>query len=68
MYGQLVDFHKVRPKAHCRVPYTDEENPALGHWVAKQRGAFKGGDMDEERMNRLKQLHFTWNMKGNPRK
>jgi hypothetical protein len=24
--------------------------------------------MDEERIDRLDQLHFIWNMKGNPRK
>jgi hypothetical protein len=45
----------------------DDVNPTLGRWLTKQRGDLKMGRMDRERMDRLDQLQFTWNMEGNPR-
>jgi hypothetical protein len=56
----------VRATCNCRIPYMDDANPTLGRWVTKQRGAFKMDRMDRERMDRLDQLQFTWDMKGNP--
>jgi hypothetical protein len=58
MFTQLVEFHQSHK--HCNVPYNYDENRTLGHWVSKQRGDFKKGDMDDVRKLRLDKWDFTW--------
>ena len=61
-YSQLVNYHKIH--GHTRVTYG--ENPSLGSWVGRQRAAFRNGAIDGDRMDRLNQLGFQWNVRGKP--
>jgi len=58
MFQALVAFKK--DKGHCRVPQEWSENPKLGFWVYRQRYAFRGGKLSEERVARLEALGFWW--------
>jgi len=51
MYSQLEEFHHLN--GHCMVPFQFDENPALGHWVSKQRSDCKNGIMSDDRLKQL---------------
>eukprot|EP00980_Cylindrotheca_fusiformis_P016113 scaffold4782_cov106-Cylindrotheca_fusiformis.AAC.6 len=51
---------------HCRVPQNYEDNPALSHWVKRQRYQHKCkregkvSSMSESRIQKLEQIGFVW--------
>ena len=47
---------------HCRVPSVYPENPSLGIWVSNQRTDFKKGDLSEDKIARLEEIGFVWNV------
>jgi hypothetical protein len=47
---------------HCNVKWGWKENPALVHWVATQRAHRKQGILSKERVQRLEELGFDWNL------
>lgn len=45
---------------HCRVPHGWPENPPLGSWVNAQRQFKKRGRLSAERIQRLDEIGFEW--------
>jgi hypothetical protein len=43
------------------VPNNWEENPDLGPWCQRQRGAYKNNKLSPERIKRLEDIDFEWN-------
>ena len=70
-YEQLLEFKKEN--GHCVVPQHYPRNRALGKWVAKQREQFRFSRegrhsfLTEERIDLLKSINFTWQIKGRKR-
>jgi superfamily II DNA or RNA helicase len=60
-FSELKVFKDI--KGHCKVPKRWTENPQLGRWVINQRSARREGKLSEERIQRLEQLGFVWDMK-----
>ena len=67
-YEQLLEFKKEN--GHCIVPQHYAPNRALGKWVAKQREQYRffregrHSFLTEERIDLLKSINFTWQIKG----
>ena len=47
---------------HCNVPQRYFKNPSLGAWVSQKRNDFKKGDLSEDRIARLEEIGFVWNV------
>ncbi|WP_257616910.1 helicase associated domain-containing protein, partial [Chlamydia suis] len=47
---------------HCKVPRWYPENPDLGSWVSVQRKTFKSSELSEDRIARLEELGFVWDV------
>ena len=47
---------------HCKVPWGYPQNPSLGVWVCDQRKKFKKGKLAEDRIARLEELGFVWDV------
>ncbi|WP_180375819.1 helicase associated domain-containing protein, partial [Chlamydia suis] len=47
---------------HCNVPSVYPQNPSLGVWVSNQRADFKKGKLAEDRIARLEELGFVWDV------
>ncbi|MXM68947.1 DEAD/DEAH box helicase family protein [Streptomyces sp. HUCO-GS316] len=53
----------VEREHHARVPYDHREAPGpypLGQWVAEQRRAYRAGQLNGKRAERLEQLGMIW--------
>jgi len=61
-YGELRAFKQQL--GSCSVPHGWEPNPALGHWVARQRRRRQRGTLAPEQRRLLDELGFDW--VGNP--
>jgi hypothetical protein len=48
---------------HCNVPPKMAEWPKLGVWVSSQRTLAMRGRLEEERIEKLNELGFSWNQK-----
>ncbi len=59
-FGELLAF-KGR-FGHGNVPARWKENIPLGHWVAVQRDFRRKGMLSEERIRRLDEIGFVWNL------
>ena len=59
-FGELRAFH--RTKGHCLVKQSFPANPSLGAWVTDQRVRRNKGVLSRERINRLDQLDFVWDV------
>ena len=59
-YGELVTYRDRF--GDCNVPATWPENPKLGSWVTVQRSVRKANKMDQDRIRRLDELGFVWDM------
>jgi hypothetical protein len=57
-YGELVE-HK-RELGHCNVLTSYKANPSLAYWVFAQRRLFKSKSLSKDRIARLNQIGFTW--------
>ncbi|MBF0110852.1 MAG: helicase associated domain-containing protein, partial [Magnetococcales bacterium] len=58
MFAALTAFHDRF--GHCLVLENDTEHSKLSWWVAAQRKARAGGQLDQSRIERLDRLHFVW--------
>ena len=57
-YGELVQYKEEH--RHCNVPDKDKENKQLGTWVGVQRGAYKKGKLDNDKVALLETIGFDW--------
>ena len=60
MFGALLMFK--REHGHCKVPSHWPNNPKLRRWVFTQREFFKSGTLSEDRIRRLKEIGFEWDI------
>jgi ribosomal protein L24E len=59
-YKELVKYkHKF---GHCNVPISYKTNPKLGGWVKTQRHYFKKNILSEDRIAKLNNIWFAWEM------
>lgn len=64
-YSELLEFYNTH--GHCLVPLRFRENPALSHWVKRQRYQHrvkregKHSTLDEDRQAALETIGFVWN-------
>lgn len=60
-YQCLLDYKKEN--GHCDVPHHHISNRIpLGKWVASQRGNFKKGELNQERIEKLESIGFIWSV------
>ncbi len=57
---QLANYKVVH--GHVNVPETHEEDANLGMWVSVQRALFHKADLDQERINALLELGFSFEL------
>lgn len=63
-FKELLTFKSKH--GHCRVPQNYEDNPALSHWVKRQRYQHKCkregkvSSMSESRIRKLEHIGFVW--------
>jgi superfamily II DNA or RNA helicase len=60
MFDQLCIYKKNH--GNCNVPNAGKDDPKLANWCASQRGCYKNGKLAAERIHRLEQLGFVWDM------
>ena len=60
MYEKLLYFKKNN--GHCNVPDRWPEDPQLGKWVGKQRTKRNNGLLSNERIERLNEIGFIWDL------
>lgn len=58
MFSQLSALEKE--KKDCNIPRRFPDNPELGRWVKRQRDAYKTGELDPSRIERLEGLGIIW--------
>ena len=58
MFARLRAFHDRFETAD--VPYAWNENPALGRWAQRQRGARAKDQLSQDQIERLDGLQFEW--------
>lgn len=61
MFIALVEYR--RKTGHCNVPTWWHRNPALARWVSKQRIAHRAGEVCEDRIRRLREVGFQWELR-----
>lgn len=64
-FAALKAYHK-RFRSY-NVPTQYKENPVLGHWVSTQRTRYRRGKLAVERVRRLNEIGFEWEVKRRPR-
>jgi hypothetical protein len=57
-YNELVEYK--RQFGDCCVSSKDKSNPKLAYWVAHQRNYFKSKSLTEDRIAKLDEIGFTW--------
>jgi hypothetical protein len=57
-YNELVEYK--RKFGDCNVPQRHQANPSLAQWVHMQRKVFKSKSLSRERIAKLNQIGFTW--------
>jgi hypothetical protein len=62
MYEALTAFQRAH--GHCRVPRSTGDHNKLAHWVITQRHARRIGKLSAERVRRLDELGFRWDVPG----
>jgi hypothetical protein len=60
MYHALLKFKDKN--GHCNVTQTYSENPSLGLWVSTQRSLCYKGKLSKERIDKLNDIGFNWNL------
>jgi hypothetical protein len=58
---QLLEFKETH--GHVQVPVRYQQNPQLGKWVRNQRQQHKTGSLKEERIAKLNDVGFIWEVK-----
>ncbi len=64
-FAELLAYNKIN--GHCKVPVKGSENPQLGSWVDRQRTFRKKGKLSENRIQRLDEIGFVWELKSGRR-
>ncbi len=59
-FSELLEFKKVCD--HCMVPKDWSENPKIGTWVNNQRRNKKRGLLSTDRIGRLDEIGFLWDI------
>ncbi|CAB9502142.1 helicase [Seminavis robusta] len=57
MFANLQKFQEEH--GHCRVPRADGK---LGRWVSTQRTVYHQGKLNKEKLQKLQELGFTWDV------
>jgi hypothetical protein len=57
-YNELKAYK--RKIGDCNVPVRWKANPQLGKWVSNQRGIYKNGKLEDDRVAKLNELGFQW--------
>jgi superfamily II DNA/RNA helicase len=60
MYERLLEFKKNN--GYCNVPDRWPDDPQLGKWVGKQRTKRNNGLLSNERIERLDEIGFIWDV------
>lgn len=65
-YNKLKEYRRLN--GHCDVPRRYKDDPELGNWVFSQRKKYKamqngGIVMDEDRINMLEEIGFSWSLR-----
>lgn len=60
MFEDLLDFKKQY--GHCNIPSRWPENFKLSRWVFTQRVFWKNGKLSKDRIKRLEEAGFEWNI------
>ena len=60
MYAELAEFQHAH--GHCRISTLSDDYRALGVWVHTQRTLRKQRRLDPQRINRLNEIGFTWEL------
>ncbi len=60
MFVELLQYKSEN--GHCNVSQKSAKNLELARWVGRQRNAYKKGNLSQERIVRLEQLGFAWNV------
>ncbi|MBF0162328.1 MAG: Helicase associated domain protein [Magnetococcales bacterium] len=58
MFAAMAEFR--RRHGNCLVPESYQENNQLAWWVVTQRKAYKSGQLEADRIERLNALGFFW--------
>jgi len=58
MFAALTNYRQEH--GHCNVLQTCPENPLLGRWVSRQRYLRKGDQLSDDRIRRLEDIDFSW--------
>jgi hypothetical protein len=60
MFAALTAYKQAH--GDCNVPVSWKENPELGQWCYVQRRTFRKSKISKERVQRLEQLGFVWEL------
>ena len=60
MYEVLVAYQQAH--GHCRVPLSTRDHSSLTRWLIGQRSARRKGKLSAERVRRLDELGFSWDV------
>uniref|UniRef100_UPI0015D90DCD helicase associated domain-containing protein n=1 Tax=Chlamydia suis TaxID=83559 RepID=UPI0015D90DCD len=59
----FLELQRFREEfGHCKVPHRYPQNPDLGSWVSVQRKTFKSSELSEDRIARLEEIGFVWDV------
>jgi len=58
MFAALANYR--REHGHCNISQSCPENPSLGRWVSRQRYLRKGDQLGQDRIQRLEDIDFAW--------
>jgi len=62
MYRALAAYQRAH--GHCQVPFSITDDFRLAHWAFMQRHARREGQLSAERVRRLDELGFPWDVQG----
>ena len=60
-FRELVCFKSM--EGDCNVPFGYSANPSLGQWVQSQRQYYKNRKLLQERLKRLTEIDFVWQLR-----
>jgi hypothetical protein len=60
MFAALAEFKKQH--GHCNVPSGRPEYAGLSTWASHQRQLYKKGKLSEDRLERLEEIGFDWDI------
>ncbi|WP_409304713.1 Helicase associated domain protein [Peribacillus sp. SCS-155] len=61
MYNELKEYEMKY--GNCNVPQSSKDYKELGAWVSRQRKVYKQGKLDLEKVKKLEDIKFSWNLR-----